>query len=150
MRILLYCADAGDQRVKLANIAQRLGISQLNVFKIAHLLSRAGLISATRGRNGGVRLARPAADIRIGEIVRKMESTDVEVAGLAVPTKSGAGGAKPQLNAIFDDALEAFIGVLDQHSLADLVSTKLLSPPVERDRRLRRPKSVKAPRGTIG
>jgi Rrf2 family nitric oxide-sensitive transcriptional repressor len=111
IRILIDCAETSGGLVKAAEIAKRLDITPLNVFKVVHLLSRAGFVEAVRGRNGGVRLARPAQSIRIGEIVRAIEATQVEV----------ADAAKPRINAIFDNALDAFIGVLDQHTLADMV-----------------------------
>jgi Rrf2 family nitric oxide-sensitive transcriptional repressor len=118
IRILIDCAQANDKLVKVAEIAGRLEITQLNVFKIVHLLSRAGFIVAVRGRNGGVRLARPASDIRIGDVVRSTEVTRVEVEasdGGDRPKKSGR-----QINTIFDEALEAFISVLDRHTLEDM------------------------------
>ena len=112
IRILIDCAGASGGLVKAAEIARRLDITPLNVFKVVHLLSRAGFVEAVRGRNGGVRLARPAQSIRIGEIVCAMEATQVEVAN--------TDAAKPRINTIFDNALDAFIGVLDQHTLADM------------------------------
>jgi len=115
VRILVDCAAADGSLVKTASISERLEITPLNVFKIVHLLSRAGFVEAVRGRHGGVRLARPAGEIRIGEVVRAIEATEVEVAG------ARERGAAPGLNTIFDDALEAFISVLDQHTLADMV-----------------------------
>ena len=121
IRILVDCAEAEGSLVKTASIAARLDITPLNVFKIVHLLSRAGFVEAVRGRNGGVRLARPAASIRIGEVVGMIESTAVEVEGEAKRKR----GAAPRLNAIFDDALEAFIGVLDQHTLADMAKRRV-------------------------
>jgi Rrf2 family protein len=110
VRILIDCARAGDRLIKVADIAQRLDITQQNAFKIVHLLSRAGFLASVRGRHGGVRLARPPAKIRVGDVVRAIEFT---------------GDAKEQashvsLNQIVDDALEAFISVLDQHTLADM------------------------------
>lgn len=123
VRILIDCAAAGDERLKVADISKRLDITPLNVFKIVHLLSRAGFIEATRGRNGGVRLTRPPAAIRIGEVVRAMESTEIEVAGATKAARNTGSDTKPQINLIFDDALEAFISVLDQHTLADLAVT---------------------------
>ena len=113
IRILIDCAEAAGGLVKVAEISRRLDITPLNVFKVVHLLSRAGFVEAVRGRNGGVRLARAARSIRIGEIVRAMEATQVEVTG-------GAIDAKPRINTIFDNALDAFISVLDQHTLADM------------------------------
>jgi len=111
VRILIDCAKAGDQLIKVADIAQRLDITQQNAFKIVHLLSRAGFLASVRGRNGGVRLARPAAKIRVGDVVRA-----IEFMGL-----NGKGpGSNTGLNQIVDDALEAFISVLDQHTLAEM------------------------------
>lgn len=118
IRILVDCAEAEGSLVKTASIAGRLNITPLNVFKIVHLLSRAGLVEAVRGRNGGVRLARPATSIRIGEVVRLIEATEVEV------EKGQKRGAEPRLNTIFDDALEAFIAVLDQNTLADMAKRR--------------------------
>jgi len=109
VRILIDCAKAGDRLIKVADIAQRLDITQQNAFKIVHLLSRAGFLASVRGRNGGVRLARPAAKIRIGDVVRAIEFTRVD---------GGQGNAS--LSQIVDDALEAFITVLDQHTLAEM------------------------------
>jgi Rrf2 family nitric oxide-sensitive transcriptional repressor len=119
IRILIDCAQAGDQLIKVAAIAERLGITQLNVFKIVHLLSRSGYLQAVRGRNGGVRLARPAREIRIGDVVRSMEVTNVEVESAADGQKTRKKSGR-QLNTIFDEALEAFISVLDRHTLEDM------------------------------
>jgi len=113
VRILVYCAKSEDELVKVAEIARRLDITQQNTFKIVHLLNKGGFLGSVRGRKGGVRLARPAAKIRIGDIVRSIELTST---GGKVP------GQDTGLNEIGDDALEAFIRVLDQHTLADMVA----------------------------
>src|SRR5882724_1494281 len=115
IRILIDCARAGDRLVKVAELSERLQITQQNVFKIVNLLARAGLISAVRGRNGGVRLARAAATIRIGDVVRATEVTHVEIEDSAAARKKGSGHG---VNRILDTALGAFIDVLDQHTLA--------------------------------
>ena len=119
IRILIDCAQAGGALIKVAEIAGRLEITPLNVFKIVHMLSRAGFIVAVRGRNGGVRLARPAAEIRIGDVVRATEITSVEVESAAADKKRSKKGGR-KLNTIFDEALEAFISVLDRHTLQDM------------------------------
>ena len=111
VRILIDCAKAGDQLVKVADIAQRLDITQQNAFKIVHLLARAGFLASVRGRRGGVQLARPAAKIRIGDVVRAIEVTGFE---------GKEAGSQVSLTRIVDDALEAFISVLDQHTLAEM------------------------------
>ena len=130
IRILIDCAMAGDQLVKVADISERLGVTKQNVFKIVHILSHAGFLTAVRGPSGGVRLAKPAASIRVGDVVRAIEVTRVQVEG--APAAKPAEGKAGSINAMFDDALSAFISVLDQHSLAELAV--LGRSPIEIDR----------------
>jgi Rrf2 family nitric oxide-sensitive transcriptional repressor len=147
VRILLDCAVAGGERIKVAGIAKRLDITPLNVFKVVRLLSQAGFLKATRGRYGGVRLGREASEIRIGEVVRAMESTNIEVTGLEQRERTPYRNPKPQLSSIFDDALEAFIGVLDQHSLADLATAARSGARPKSESRRRRHTSIASSKG---
>jgi Rrf2 family protein len=118
IRILIDCTLAGDQLVKVADVSERLGVTKQNVFKIVHILSHAGFLTAVRGPNGGVRLAKPATSIRIGDVVRAIEVTRVQVEGGKAKQSSEVDPGN--INAMFDDALTAFISVLDQHTLAEL------------------------------
>jgi Rrf2 family protein len=111
VRILIDCAKSEDRLIKVADISGRLDITPQNAFKIVHLLAKAGFLASVRGRHGGVRLARPPAKIRIGDVVRAIEFSGSE---------GKDGSAQSGLNQIVDDALEAFISVLDQHTLADM------------------------------
>ena len=126
IRILTDCAQAGGGLLKVAEISERLDITKQNVFKIVHILSRAGFVTAVRGPSGGVKLARAPASIRIGDVVRAIEVTDVEIDG-----ETGVGarlaGEQASVNAVFDDALTAFIAVLDQHTLAELAALRRTS-----------------------
>lgn len=118
IRILIACARADGALVKVVDLSAALDITMQNVFKIVHILSRAGLTAAVRGRHGGVRLSRSADAIFIGDIVRAMESTEADVV-----SRSGDGAASGVgVTRVLDDALEAFIAVLDRHSLADMVA----------------------------
>ena len=111
VRILVDCAKAEGRLIKVADIAGRLDITQQNAFKIVHLLSKAGFLDSARGRHGGVKLARPAVKISIGEVVRAIE-------GMGSDREDGA---EADLHRIVDDALDAFVAVLDQHTLEDMV-----------------------------
>jgi len=120
IRILIDCAEAGDRLVKVAEISNRLDVTKQNVFKIVHILSHAGFLAPVRGPSGGVKLALPAADIKIGDVVRAVEVTHVQVEGASTPrSKDKSPGP---INVLLDDALAAFISVLDQHTLADLAA----------------------------
>jgi Rrf2 family protein len=115
IRILVDCAQSGDELVKVAQISQRLDITPQNTFKIVHLLSRGGFITAVRGRHGGVKLARRPEDIRVGEVVGVIETSSLEARG---------EDDRQSAQAIFDDALEAFISVLNQHTIADMAGAQ--------------------------
>ena len=134
IRILIDCTEAAGTLVKVAEIAKRLDITAVNVFKIVHILSRAGFVESVRGRYGGVRLTRAAGSVRIGHVVRAIEATEMEVAGADKVTSTKGRDAKPQLNGIFDDALEAFISVLDQHTLADMAKDSRATSAKSRNR----------------
>jgi Rrf2 family protein len=131
IRILIDCAGADARLIKVAELSERLQITQQNVFKIVNLLARERLIEAVRGRNGGVRLARRADQIRIGDVVRATEITHVEVEDCAAPRKQKN---RSGVNEILDDALGAFIDVLDQHTLADMVRSAPRNTPAARRR----------------
>ena len=123
IRILIECARAKGELVKVADLSTTLDLTMQNVFKIVHILSRNGLISAARGRNGGVGLARPPEQIRMGDIVRAMESTDIEV-DVETPLNRSSRVDVSGVNRVLDDALEAFVAVLDQHTLADMAGQR--------------------------
>lgn len=118
VRILIDCAKVEGRLIKVGDIAKRLDITQQNAFKIVHLLSKAGFLASVRGRHGGVRLARAASLIRIGDVVRS-----IEFVGQDDSQSRGRGN----LNSIVDDALDAFISVLDQHTLEDMAAGQALT-----------------------
>ena len=60
-------------RVSAAELAAETGLSQATVQKLVSLLSRAGLLRASRGAGGGLKLARPAAAITLADIVEAVE-----------------------------------------------------------------------------
>ncbi len=113
IRILIDCATSGGTLVKVADISARREITLQNTFKIVHLLSRGGFIQAMRGRNGGVRLSRPATEIRIGDVVRSIEKLRLEI-------EADDEAGSQALDQLFDSALDAFIAVLDNHTLEDM------------------------------
>ncbi|MCL4768521.1 MAG: Rrf2 family transcriptional regulator [Hyphomicrobiaceae bacterium] len=136
VRILIHCAHRPGELVKVADIAEQLDLTQQNAFKIVHILARAGFLEAVRGRHGGVRLAGAPADIRIGDVVRATEVTDIAIAEENPSDRRSSEGARP-ISRIFDDALEAFIGVLDQHTLEDMARSQRISGPPDKPPRKR-------------
>lgn len=77
----------GGARANAASLAQEAGIPVPTAQKLASLLGRAGLIKATRGSGGGVKLARPAAAITLADII---EAVDGPIALTACLDAEGA------------------------------------------------------------
>ncbi len=130
IRTLATCARTDGELIKVSEIAERLDLSQQNAFKIVHLLSRAGFLKAMRGRYGGVMLSKPAAEIRIGDVVTAMEALTFERAEAA---DGHAGSGSDGLHVI-DDAFAAFVAVLNLTTIADMAAddrkpTKSTKPP---------------------
>jgi Rrf2 family protein len=79
LRCLLQLARLGaGEALTLGQIAEREGISQANAGKVLWLLNKAGLVHSTRGTKGGYTLARPAAEIRLSEIIKVLDEGQVE------------------------------------------------------------------------
>jgi Rrf2 family transcriptional regulator, nitric oxide-sensitive transcriptional repressor len=123
LRTLIYLALQPDRLATIADIAGAYDISTNHLMKVVHQLSVAGDIATTRGRRGGLRLARPASAINIGEVVRRTEPDMALVACFDT-----AQGCVIQsccvLQRALTDALGAFVTVLDRYTLADLVAPR--------------------------
>jgi Rrf2 family nitric oxide-sensitive transcriptional repressor len=128
IHLLVACARSQGQPmnlIKVAELSEQLELTPQNTFKIVHLLTRSGFLKATRGRYGGVQLAHAAAAIGVGDVVRAIEALSSEATGEPV-----APGIDPGQAALFGDAFESFIGVLNQASIADLARAKRPAPKV--------------------
>jgi Rrf2 family protein len=70
LRCLLQLARAGEgASLTITEMSEREGISSPNVAKIMRILRRAGLVKSTRGKTGGYRLTRPAAEVRALDVL---------------------------------------------------------------------------------
>lgn len=124
MRILMYCAANEGRLSRIAEIASAYSVSELFLFKILQPLVENGLVETVRGRNGGVRLGRPAADITLFDIVRVTEENFAmaecfENDAVECPLIDSCS-----LNAALREALNAFFAVLERHTIAELVASK--------------------------
>ncbi len=72
----LDMARREDGFVTVADIARRHGVSASHLAKVLRALARAGLAAASRGAAGGYRLARPAGQITLFDIVTLFEDRD--------------------------------------------------------------------------
>lgn len=119
LRVLMYAAANRDRLITIEEAARVYGISRAHLMKVANQLTRAGFLVAVRGRAGGLKLAKPPERIRIGDVVRATEPD------FALVECFGTGNEcvitqRCRLRGMLKEALGAFVGTLDRHTLADL------------------------------
>lgn len=122
LRVLVFVAlkeKAG--RATVQEIASSYGISRNHVTKIVHELGHAGYLLTIRGKSGGIRLARPAAEIGVGEVLRWSEGDMALVDCFDDSRACCPISGMCVLRGALHEALAAFLEVLDRYTLADLV-----------------------------
>jgi Rrf2 family nitric oxide-sensitive transcriptional repressor len=121
LRVLLYVALNGEKLCTIRQIAESYNISKNHLMKVVQELNNKGYLIALRGKNGGLRLSGKPEDIRIGTVVRDIEQ------GLVLVECFGDNNSciitpSCQLKQVLSEALNAFFLVLDEYTLADLMS----------------------------
>ncbi|MCW6531973.1 Rrf2 family transcriptional regulator [Sphingomonas sp. MMSM20] len=119
LRALLYLGRDPARLCSIAEIARAYAISQNHLMKVVNDLVNAGYLESVRGRAGGIRLARPPAEINIGALIRHTED-DFDLVECGACLIAPACGAASML----DEALGAFMAVLNGYSLADMLARK--------------------------
>jgi Rrf2 family iron-responsive transcriptional regulator len=124
IRILMYCEANRGRLSHVPEIASAYKVSELFLFKILKPLVENGFIDTVRGRNGGIRLAKPATDISLFDVVRVTEDNFsmaecFESDAVDCPLVDSCG-----MNAALRQALGAFFDVLAGYSIDDLVKAR--------------------------
>jgi Rrf2 family transcriptional regulator, iron-responsive regulator len=125
VRMLMYCAANNEQLSRIPEIARAYGVSELFLFKILQPLNKAGLVETVRGRNGGVRLGRPAEKITLFDVVKVTEDSFAmaecfeDDGDVDCPLIDSCG-----LNSALRKALNAFFDVLTEYTIDDLVKAR--------------------------
>lgn len=124
LRLLMYLAVKGGSLATIGEVADAYGIAKNHLTKVAHQLGLAGYVETVRGKGGGLRLAKPAQAIGLGEVVRRAEPDTALVpcfepvcAPCPIVPACGLRGA-------LHEARQAFLAVLDRYTLADLVGRR--------------------------
>ena len=122
LRLLMLLAAEPDAIHTIEETARRYRVSRNHLMKVAQTLIKAGFVAGARGRGGGLSLPRPAAAINLGAVVRATEENLDLVECFDKDSNTCVLAPACGLRAPLQEALRAFLGVLDQYSLADLVS----------------------------
>ena len=123
IRMLMYCAANEGRLSRVTEVAAAYGVSELFLFKILQPLVENRMVETVRGRNGGIRLGKPADAITLFDVVRVTEE-NFAMAECFEPGSECPLVNDCSLNGALREALDAFFTVLSRYSIKDLVEAK--------------------------
>src|SRR5919108_3929700 len=125
IRAALELAAAVDERpVKGERIATAQSIPLRFLENILMQLRHAGLVESRRGADGGYRLARPAADVTLADVIRAIDGPLAGVSGVR-PESLGFTGVAEPMKDVWIAVRASLRSVLEQVTLADVVAGEL-------------------------
>lgn len=120
LRVLMYLSEPRDTPVTIGEIAECFAASRNHLVKVVHFMAQQGWLATSRGKGGGLALARPVSHYRLGEVIRTLEDIG-DLIDCAEPPCFLRGRCR--LKGVLDEALAAFFTVLDRYTLADVVAS---------------------------
>ena len=124
IRILMYCAANEGRLSRIPEIAAAYSVSELFLFKILQPLVENKLVETVRGRNGGVRLGKPASEITLFDVVRVTEDNFAMAECFENDSADCPLIDSCALNEALRKALGAFFQVLESYTIEDLASAR--------------------------
>ncbi|WP_296405308.1 Rrf2 family transcriptional regulator [Psychrobacter sp.] len=143
LRTLMYLAVMPDRHTlgTITDIANSYQISRSHLTKVIHQLAQIGYIESIRGKNGGIRLAKRAEDIVLGDVLRQTEpdfylvpcfahaALDIKQSNTELNTVEAMTDSASRcvitpvckLKNVFAEATQAFLQIMDNYTLADIV-----------------------------
>ncbi|MGB0799963.1 MAG: Rrf2 family transcriptional regulator [Planktomarina sp.] len=122
--------QANDTLVSLTEISKRQDISLPYLEQLFVKLRRSELVTSVRGPGGGYRLARPAAEIRVAQVLAAVDET-VDALHKGGGASGGVSGSRAQsvTNRLWE-GLSAHVYVfLHQTRLSDVVGNQMTPCP---------------------
>ena len=119
IRMLMYCSSK-DGLASVREIANFYDLPEKFLFKILNSLTGCGYVETIRGRSGGIRLAKPADQILLGDVIRDIEETFklaecFDASEISCPLVGTCG-----LNQALSRALDSFFDVLNEYTIDDI------------------------------
>jgi len=119
LRALMRLAGEPNRSFSTGEIAAEFGISRHHLIKVVSDLAQAGLVTTQRGGGGGLRLARSAQAINLGEVVRALEARHALVECFREDGGNCVLMPRCRLKGKLASAREAFLRELERTTLAD-------------------------------
>ncbi len=113
-------AEEGEVPMLGRDLASEIGVPAHYLAKVLGTLARAGLLAASRGVHGGYRLARPAREIKLIEVVAPFEGTRVRPGCLLRPDRPCREDAACAAHTAWSEVKVAYSAFLETTTLADI------------------------------
>ena len=128
IRVLMYLGSIEGPSVTIARLAEDLQVSKNHLVKVLHFMAQQQWLLTSRGKSGGIALAKRPEDYAIGNVVRVLEQNSVNGERL-INCQQPPCVLLPAcgLPFILQQALEQFYQFLNQYNLADVVTQPVAS-----------------------
>ncbi len=123
LRTLMYLALNSEREslFRISEITEVFDLSANHISKVVHHLGKLGYLQTVRGKSGGFRLAKPASEINIGQVVRSLENS---LAPIDCSKPYCLLTPACQLKGVLGEAVNAYLAVLDAYTLDMIVVNK--------------------------
>ncbi len=126
LRSLMYLAAQPEKLCSVREIAEHYNISRNHLVKVAHRLAQLGYLTSSKGKGGGIRLAKKPEALRLGDLVLALEPNMNLVECFNRETNTCTVVSACRLKHFLASANKAFLQELNQHTLADASFNKAL------------------------
>lgn len=124
LRVLIFLAARPERRATIAEIATAFEVSEHHLTKVVHFLGKEGWLATVRGKGGGIGLACSPDAICVGQVIRRTEGAVVAAQCFDDGTSHCVIAPVCRLRGVLAEAISAFYKVLDNYTLADLVTNR--------------------------
>ena len=126
LRTLMYVAARSENSASVKEVAEHYDISRNHLVKVVHRLSQLGYIETTKGKGGGIKIAKDTEKLRLGDLIQKLEPNMNMVECFDAKTNTCRITGSCQLKHYLFEATQNFINTMNKYTLADTVQNKEL------------------------
>ena len=129
LRMVIDLAEhADDGFISLKDIAARQGLSKKYLEQIVPLLNKTGMLSTTRGYQGGYKLAKSPSECTVGAILQTTEGSLAPVSCLEEDINHCEHAGRCTTLTVWQKLKDAIDNVVDHTTLADLIEEQRNMP----------------------
>jgi len=122
----MYVAARSENIASVKEVSEHYGISRNHLVKVVHRLSQLGYIETTKGKGGGIKIAKGTEKLRLGELIKQLEPNMNMVECFDAKTNTCRITGSCQLKHYLFEATQSFINTMNKYTLADTVQNKEL------------------------